>query len=154
MSSFTLAWAVCGGAYLLFCGQFSTEDFAAAAGCGLTGALWTMAIRRAAPFQFRVEKAAVNAGLRAAAGLPWATLRVAAKLLETIAKGGEGAMTTAPFFAGRQDDPADAGRRAVAVLGVSLAPDSFVIRLPEGENQIHAHALVKKAGGADARWGQ
>jgi hypothetical protein len=154
MVSFTLAWAVCSVAYLLFCGQFSTEELAAAALCGLAGALWRLAIRRAAPFQFRFVRGAAGAAFRAAAGLPSATLRVAAKLLETIAKGGEGAITTAPFFGGRQDDPADAGRRAVAVLGVSLAPDSFVIRLPEGENQIHAHALVKNAGGADARWGQ
>lgn len=152
MGVFVLAWIGAAAAYVLFAGQFGAEELATAVICGLVAGLWSAALRRVASVRLRFERGAIGAAGRALAGVPMAATKVAARLVRASIVGAAGEVVTQPFFHGRRDDHRDAGRRAVAILARSLAPDSFVLRAPEQQDEIVIHTLVETAGGEDARW--
>lgn len=154
MILFLFAWAGAALAYVLFAGQFSPDELVAAAACGLAVSLWWLALRKQAPRVFRFEPRAGSAVFRATASLPAATAKVAARLAVAVASGRGGELAHRPFVHGREDDPADAGRRAVAVLALSLAPDSFAVRDHAGEDSLAVHAILPRAPEIDARWGR
>jgi len=142
MFGFVLVWIASAAAYLLFAGGFGADELAAAAACGLAGALWSAALARAAPARLRIGAAELGELGRAVAGLPRAAAQVAAELGRAIVEGGGGAIVRQALPPGVQGD---AGRRAVAVLARSLAPDSFVVRDQAGGGEVVAHVLVRGA---------
>ena len=152
MVGFIFVWAMLAVAYVLFAGQPSAEELAFAVGCGLVAAVWSASLRRAAPLKLRYERGAATALARAVAGLPSGTWRVGLKLVRAVATASGGASSTRSFVHGRADDPRDAGRRAVAVLALSLAPDKFVLRTPGGRDEIELHELAAAQPKGDARW--
>jgi hypothetical protein len=154
MVAFIVVWGLAAGAYGLFTGSFSAEEVITAAICGLVISLWSAAIRRHADQRFAYARGTLAASARGFAGLPMATLRVGRRLSSALARPTEGKIARQAFEHGRRRAPDDAARRAVATLAVSLAPDRFVLRLPEGDDEMIVHALVPAGGAADARWGQ
>lgn len=144
-------WAVGAALYLLFAGQFTADELAAAAACGLGTSLWAAAVRYVASRRYRFERGAIVAVGRALAGLLGATTRVAWALLKAAATGAGGEIRAQPFVDGQLSDPADAGRRGVAILARSLAPDSFVLRERQGESRLELHVLTR-TGKGDPRW--
>lgn len=152
MLVFCVGWVVWTAAYVLFAGQFSADELTAAVLCGLVAALWTGALHRVAKVRFHFQAGTAGAVLRAVTGIPSGTLAVGLRLLRALVGAQSGEMSQAPFFRGRDDDPSDAGRRAVAVLAQSLAPDSFVARLPEGRGEIDIHHLTPPGRETDAGW--
>ena len=146
-----IVWAFASIIYILFAGQFSGDELIAALACGLVASLWSASMRCAAERRFRFEGAAWGAALRALAGVPGAAGKVGGKLLQATISGASGELKRETFIHGHPGDPTDAGRRAVAVLARSLAPDSFVVRTPEGEDAMMVHALVNAPAG-DPRW--
>ena len=69
-------------------------------------------------------------GLKALASVPLDALRVGRLLLLSLVRrpsGQQGMLQVQPFRQGRRGDPWDAGRRALVTLGLSLAPNSFVL---------------------------
>ncbi|MBV8972858.1 MAG: Na+/H+ antiporter subunit E [Sphingomonadaceae bacterium] len=139
------------GAYLLFVGQVSKSELWTGGGLALAVAGWTIAARACHARMLGIGADHLRPWLLALAGLPWATLRTAGVLVAALfGRQGPGA-TVSPFVHGPADAAGDNGRRATAVLAASLAPDSFVVRTPQGEDKVLVHRLV--AGNApDPRW--
>lgn len=157
MAGFVVVWLAAAGSYVLFAGQFSPDELGAAALCGLCAAFWSSSLNRAAFIQFRFERGTLAAAIRAIAGLPAATVRVAVALFRVLvtrktAKTWFAQTVGEPFIHGLRLNPADAGRRATAILARSLAPDSFIVRTPEGREEIEVHNLLGAPAMKSARW--
>ncbi len=129
------------GLYLLFAGQVSTSELATGAGVAVAAAGWTLAARAGHGRWLAVGADHLAPWGRALAELPWATLRTAGALVAALF-GRAPQSEAAPFVHGPADAAADNGRRATAVLAASLAPDSFVVRTPQGEDRALIHRIV------------
>lgn len=157
MAGFVLVWLTAAGSYVLLAGQFSPDELGAAALCGLFAALWSASLGRAASVHFRFERGNLAAAIRAIAGLPAATVWVAAAFVRVlvtrkIAEKWFARTMREPFIHGLRLNPTDAGRRATAILARSLAPDSFIVRTPEGREEIEVHNLLGAPSKKSARW--
>lgn len=141
-------WPVLFAAYLLLVGRLSADEVGLAVACGLAATAWVGALAVAAKVRFRFEPAAAGTMARAFAGLPLGV----AKTARALVRGHGGRVVRRPFVAGRERDPDDVARRAVVVLAVSLAPDRFAVRIPEGQDQIELHSLAGPPAESDARW--
>ncbi len=141
-------WPLVSAAYLLFVGQASADEVGLAIACGLGATLWLGVVAGAAGVRFRFELEAAAAAVRALAGLPLGVARTAGALM----RGYPGRVVGQRFVEGRERDPADAARRAVAVLAVSLAPDRFVLRILEGRDRLEVHGFTAAPAESDARW--
>lgn len=142
------AWALLSAAYLLLVGQLEADEIGLALACGLAAAIWFGEVASVGPLRFRFEPTAVAVAARAVAGLP----RAVAEVVPALFRGFNGRVVRQAFARGREGDPADAARRAVVLLAVSLAPDKFALRLPERRDELELHSLVEPAAETDARW--
>ncbi len=147
-------WVWLGGtaSYLILAGQVSLDEVAAGVVLGGLGAAWQRAVLRDTARRFRFERPALGAVGGALLRFPGATIRVGTRLAEALRRDVAGRREERPFHRGRVADPRDAGRRAVVVLGTSLAPDSYALRLPLDEEVIAFHVLTGEAPGGDPRW--
>lgn len=144
-----LAGAVC---YMVLAGQFSADEIAAAVILGGLGAGWHFAVMHDGARRFRFERPALRLAAASLIGLPGATFRVGARLAAALLRPVEGRRVEQVFHRGASDDPRDRGRRAAVVLATSLAPDSYVIRMPVNAETITFHALTGSSPGTDPRW--
>ena len=145
-------WPAGAASYLVLAGSLSADEIAVAVMLGALGAGWHAAILNVEARRFAFGLAAVREIGRALAGLPGATLRVGSRLATAILRGAAGRQAEVPFSIGDHTMPAEAGRRALVVLATSLAPDSYVLRIPENEGSIQYHALTARMPGGDRRW--
>ena len=145
-------WTLLAAVYLLFAGQVSADEIASAIIVGGAATGWSIAVRHASARRFGFDRAAVVVSCRALLGLPAATFRVGAKLVRAIARPARGHVRPQTFVYGARDRPEDSGRRAIATLAASLAPDSFVLRMSEPRNQIEIHVFAGKPPRSDPRW--
>lgn len=157
MAGFVLVWLAAAGSYVLLAGQFSPDELGAAVLCGLIAALWSASLNGAASVHFRFERGTLAAAIRAIAGLPAATIRVAVAFVRVLVTRRIAATwfadtTREPFIHGHRLNPTDAGRRATAILARSLAPDSFIVRTPEGREEMEVHNLSGAPAKKSARW--
>lgn len=148
MLLFAAMWGVSALGYLGLVGQLSTAEAGLALACGVAAALWATALRTAGVLHFRFEAAAAVAATRALARLP----RAVAQVAEALVRGQGGRVVRQRFVHGRDQTPADAGRRAVVLLTTSLAPDKFALRFPLGRDQLELHSLVPLLAETDPRW--
>ncbi|MBP0492704.1 hypothetical protein [Roseomonas indoligenes] len=145
-------WALLSGAYLLMAGSVQGAEVAAAVIGGGAAAAFSMALRRCAPDPFSFG--AVR--WRAFASLPGTLVRetatVAAVLLRALfrAEGERGSVAEQPFEHG-PDSPEEAARRAFSVLGLSLAPNSYVLDEPV-PGALALHRLSPQPPVPDRRW--
>lgn len=154
MLTFPLVWLAAAGVYLVFAGQLTTDELVAAALIGLAGALWWFSVQRKAQVRLRLEPAAAGAAVRAVVGLPQACVRVAARFCAIITGGKGGRIVEEAFETGRQNEPRDFGRRAVALLAASLAPDSFVVRVDKEAHRLRSHVVLTHPQPSHPRWGR
>lgn len=145
-------WLLGATSYMVLAGQFSLDEAVAAALLGLVAALWHRAVLRAGAPRFAFELRALAVLARALAGLPAATVAVGVKLAASLAGPVGGARVERAFPHGPRHRPDEAGRRAVVVLATSLSPDSYVLRLPPGEDVVLYHAVTARVPGGDPRW--
>ena len=145
-------WPVGTASYLILTGSTDADEMLVAVLLGGFGAAWHAALLRCDARNFAFERRALGEIGRAIAALPGATLRVGARLVEALVHGAAGRQVDVPFAIGRQDVPAEAGRRALVVLATSFAPDSYVLRIPANEGELDCHALTARAPGGDRRW--
>ena len=150
----TAVWVWLGGtaAYLVLAGQVSAEEVVAGVLLGGLGVAWHAAVCRCSRHGFTFERHASVAVVQAIGGLPGAIVRVGARLGLALVRGVEGRIVEQPFHRGRLDDTRDVARRATVVLATSLAPDSYVLRLPVDEETILIHAITRLSPGTDPRW--
>jgi hypothetical protein len=154
---FVFVWLALGAFYLLLAGEFSPDELGAAVLSGLIAAIWSASLKRAACIRFRFNRASLAAVRCAIAGLTAATVRVAAALCgllvaRKMAAPRLGQIVQEPFVHGRRLNPVDTGRRAIAVLARSLAPDSFVIRTQEGREEMDLHNVLGASATKNTRW--
>lgn len=140
------------GLYLFFAGEISTVEvvagvFCASCGTAMAVGLGVMAERR---FAFGPPAKAL---LKPLGNLIPELLLVGRELVVVAlggAKGQRGDFVQQPFAPGR-DDPRSLGRRALTIIGVSLAPRTFVVR-GERTEALLLHALPAKAPSPDQEW--
>ena len=150
----TAVWVWLGGTatYLVLAGQISVDEVVAGIVLGGLGAAWHAVVCRCSRHSFTFERHASVAMLQSIGGLPGAILRVGLRLGTAIVRDVQGHTLEQPFHRGRLDDTRDAARRATVVLATSLAPDSYVLRLPVDEETILIHAITQSFPGTDPRW--
>ena len=150
----TAVWVWLGGtaAYLVLAGQVSGDEVVAGLVLGGLGVAWHAVVCRCSRHSFAFERHAGPAVLQALGNLPGATLRVGSRLATALVRDVEGHIVEQPFHRGRLDDTRDVARRATVVLATSLAPDSYVLRLPVDEETILIHAMTRHSPGTDPRW--
>ncbi len=152
----TAVWVWLSGtaAYLVLAGQVSLDEVVAGVVLGGLGAVYHAANGRCSRHSFTFERRAGLEAFQAIRGLPGAILRVGSRLGTALMHDVEGHMVEQPFHRGRLDDRRDGGRRAIVVLATSLAPDSYVLRLPLDEETIVIHAITDQppGTGTDPQW--
>lgn len=139
------------GGYFLFAGTVSGEEAvvllpAVICAGGVAVLVARVAGRR---FAFRL------AWLRVLARLPRVivadTILVGRALWQAVWRGHAGVLARQPFDHGG-DNAADAARRGLVVLGVSFAPNGYVVRVPRTGEFVLVHRLVDGAAKPDAAW--
>ncbi len=148
--------ALCGfaGFYLLLAGSLSRTEVIACAvvAVGMAGLATVLHLRQ--EHRLRLSMPPVRALWRLACSLPLDTANVGLVLLRTLRRRPDGQLTAIaaqPFQPG-EDDPEDAARRALVILGSSLAPNGFVVELPRDARALRLHRLASAAPSRDTRW--
>lgn len=146
-------WCVAFGSYLLFAGTVSANELITAAAVAALASAWAYLISDCARQRFGAQHEQIVPALRALAGLAPATLRTALVLSRVATHGGTpGRALRNPLRFGVDDDPAARSRRALAVLGASLAPDRFVVHLDRRRSEAVMHAIAQADRVSDPEW--
>lgn len=138
--------------YLLFAGQATTPELAAAALTASAITAYHLHVRHHAHRRFRFAA-------------PWPRLawRITSALARDIALVGWGLARAVagrslrsgearqPFEPGGST-PTDAGHRAIAVLAASVAPNGYVIETLKPPNGLLMHRLVRRPPAPDRKW--
>ena len=150
----TAVWVWLGGtaSYLVLAGQVSVDEVVAGVTLGGLSVVWHAVVCRCSRHRFTFERHAGLALLRAIAGFPGAIPRVGSRLAIALVRDVSGHTAEQPFHRGRLDDPRDKARRATVLLAASLAPDSYVLRLPVDEETIVIHGITSRSPSTDPRW--
>ena len=153
-----VAWALLTSLYLVLAGQVSTTEVVAGLLSALVGALLSVAARRVGGrrFRFRGVPWMVLLG-RPAVVLVSDTARVGATLAHAVlqAPGVHGTpkgATVLQAFARGSEDPQDAARRGLVTLGVSLTPNSYVLRIMDERDEMRLHRLAERKPSANRAW--
>jgi hypothetical protein len=133
--------------YLLLAGTLSVSEGATAVLVGILAGLWTLAIRHQCQNRFGVPRGLLRASASAVRLLLHGTWRATGILL-SAAFGAEvrGRPLRVEFHPGVRSSAPERTRRALALLGASVAPDSYVVRLAHGRE-----ALLHSIGSPGAR---
>lgn len=146
------SWLVLATLYALFAGEVSaTEAIAGLIATGIAASYGVLLHRsRSRPLALRAPWFRVVAH-PVAALVPdaWRAGRVLLQVLWRRPDGAVGTPSRQPFREGGQD-PEDTGRRGVVTLGLSLAPNGYVLGIEAGA--IVLHRLVPAAPSADREW--
>lgn len=138
--------------YLVFAGQASENELLTGVVLAVAIAGWALALRACCGAQLAVGTDHVRPWLRTIAGLPGATVGTGGALLAAIVGRASPRTEESAFIHGSADEPRANARRATAVLIASLAPDSFVVRTPAGEDHVLIHRLARARRAPDALW--
>jgi hypothetical protein len=150
-----LCWVALGLIYFLLAGQASMTELMAGLGgvsaaSGYGVALHIGARRR--PLEFRL--AWLRSAWRPLLSLPRDSLAVGLVLLRSLTRRRRrlvGRMTRQPFDYGNEGAEARA-RRALVILGASLAPNGFVLHALKGEGVLLLHRLAPDAPSENRDW--
>jgi hypothetical protein len=146
-------WCVAFGSYLLFAGTISFDELITGAVVATLAAAWAYLISDCSRRRFSAHREQIIPALRTIAGLGPATLRTALILARVAMRGGTpGRAMRSRLRFGVCDDPAARSRRALAVLGASLAPDRFVVHLDHRRSEAVMHAIARAERQSDPEW--
>jgi hypothetical protein len=146
-------WCVAFASYLIFAGTTDSDELVTGVVVATLAAGWAYLISDCSRRRFGAHREQIMPVLRAIAGLGPATLRTAAVLTRAGLRGGSpGRAARSPLRFGLEDDPAARSRRALAVLGASLAPDRFVTYLDWRRSEAVMHAIDKAERQSDPEW--
>ena len=137
--------------YVLFAGEVSGTEAVAGLVSVTASVVFAWVAQRAEKrhFRFRLGWLAVLA--RRPVALGWDTVLVGRCLLRSIWRPVEGRLVRQDFEHGEASGEAGA-RRALVVLGVSLAPNGYVVRVPARGDFLLVHRLAPAALAADREW--
>jgi hypothetical protein len=140
---------VLSGLYLLLAGEVSLSEIVAGVLAGLLATAVSLGLTIAAERQFALRAPWPRLAPRAAWALLRDIARVALALVEAAA-GGEGGMIARQPFAGTGGEPVAVGRRALATLFASIAPNGYVTEVTPTALELHRLAPAPPA--ADRDW--
>jgi hypothetical protein len=147
-------WIVCLVLYLLFAAPVSTEELIAGvpSAAAITG--FALLYRRAEERRMDLRAPWFRVAFRALAAIPPDALRVGRALLRALwgPRSAQAGLSAQQPFRQGNDTAADATRRALVVLGTSLAPNGFVLMMPEGSETMVLHRLVQVPPQPDREW--
>lgn len=139
--------------YLLLAGTLSVPEGATAVLVGILAGAWTLVIRHQCQRRFGVPSGLPRSCARAVRLLVCGTLR-GTGILSSVGCGARvrGKPLRVEFHPGVRESPPERTRRALALLGASVAPDSFVVRLDHGREAL-LHSVGSPGNRAhDPRW--
>ena len=144
---------VLAGVYLLLAGSFDTVEAIAMLVCTVLGTALVVG-QSVVANEHVTLRPAPRAILGPLAALLPELYAVGRQLFDVAIHGASrhrGDYVHQPFDFGT-DDPREAGRRAVTLIGVSLAPRSFVIRGERANGTVLLHGFPPKPMSPDRRW--
>ena len=146
-----IIWLAFAAFYLLLAGDVSPVELVAGVACASAATSLGIGLSHIAHRRF-AGWPSPRAIFRPLAALIPETFVVGRQLVAAIFvfRDQRGAYVRQPFAPGG-DDAVSAGRRAAVVLGISLAPGSFVIRGDRTDTMI-LHALPEKSPSSDRVW--
>ena len=145
-------FVVLSGLYLFLAGTIDSIELTAMTVCAGAGTILAVALERVAKRNY-VPLAPSRAILKPFFALLPELVIVGRELMAAILVGAtrqRGAFVQQPFEPGG-DTPRDAARRAITIIGVSLAPRAFVVR-GERTDRLLLHTLPEKAASTDTAW--
>ncbi len=154
MVVFAVVWALLTAFYLTLAGQASAVEVSAGVLAGLTGALLSAAVRRTGERRFAFRGVPwLHVLGRPALALASETAQVGRTLARAVLRGPDapGAVVRQEFAPG-SEDAGSAGRRGLVTLGLSLTPNSFVLRVPDGRDGMRLHRLAARAPSENRDW--
>lgn len=147
-------WCVLAGLYLLFAGQVSSSEIIAGMIATVTATGFAVSLHRARSRRLRLRAPWLRLVGQPLTALFTDSIRVARVLLRALRRrpdGAVGILARQPFRHG--DAPAaDAGRRGLATLALSAAPNGYVLNVPSGDDALLMHRLVPAAPDPDPEW--
>ncbi len=141
-------WVALAAFYLLCAGELSADEVIAAVASGLLGTVLSALIRHPAGRRLRLRAPWPRVILWPLAHLLPDAVRVARVLLSPHP---HGEAVVQPFARGGAT-PEDAGRRALVTLAASLAPNSYVLRIPDASDSLVVHRLAHVPPPRDKAW--
>lgn len=146
-------FAVLCGFYLFLAGSADGVELSGMAICAALGVALALglSINAKAPIALRPPPRAI---LKPLAALMPELVAVGRRLVAVAVTGTdrhEGGFAQQPFEFG-DATPREAGRRAVTLIGVSLAPRTFVVRGHREDSAVLLHGFPPKAVSPDTRW--
>ncbi len=147
-----LVWILLFGLYLLFVGQATIAELVAALVTSGLAAAYHWYVRTKAHRRFRFAAPWLRLGLRVARALARDTALVGWGLTRAIlGRMVRGGLTRQPFQAGGHT-PQAAAHRGIDMLAASIAPNSYVIDVPEPPRGLLMHRLVPRPPAEDHEW--
>ncbi len=133
-------WCLLLGLYLVLEGAISSDEMVAGALAAAVATVLAVTVRRISDqsFSFRRIQWFHLLGQTTKA-LVMDTLRVAMALIRAAPTPG---VIAQEVFRSRERDPEDAANRALLVLSRSIAPNSYVIAVPDHQHELLLHRLV------------
>jgi len=139
--------------YMLLAGQVSATEIGTAVVLGVLAAAWHHAASGVSRRTFAAGAGQAARWTSAFLRMPGGVRRSLWPLARAAIMGGGAGKSLRVRFARRAaDDPAEAARRATAVLAASLAPDSFVVRVRTSRDEVLMHSLAPGQSPPDPRW--
>ena len=144
------------GIYILFAGQVSVTEIEAGAPAAVAAAGFTVLLHRVAEPEraFRLKAPWLRVLGKPLAALFPDAVRVGRALLQALWRrpsSAVGLVVRQPFQEGG-GDPASAARRGLVTLGSSLAPNGYVLGIPDEEEALLLHRLAAVPPDPDQRW--
>lgn len=146
-------WCVLFGLYLLFAGSVDTTEI----GAGLVVVtLTTMVMQFLHVGRSRTLRLMppIHVLCRPVLGVLTDSIRVGGVLLRVLWRrpdGQAGTLARQPFRQGGETAD-DAGRRGMMILSASLAPNGYVLHIPDGEDFVLMHRLASVPLSPDDEW--
>ncbi|HYZ39288.1 MAG TPA: hypothetical protein VE687_01520 [Stellaceae bacterium] len=142
-------WVSLTALYIAFAGQTSAAEIIAGLLTGVIAAGFSLLLRAGAERRFQLRAPWVSLAPRLARALLHDTGVVAAALARGAFAGHRGQVIRQPF-AEAGDNMQGAGRRALATLFASVAPNGFVLDF--GRNSFDVHRLAPAPAATDREW--
>jgi len=144
-SRLVLWWVVLWGLWLLYVGQHHTEEVVAGAIAAALSLGVGVALARLGAYRYRVD----GRRLGRAWSLPWQVARDFGLISLALLRGRpEGAWQEIEFPVGG-DDPRSAGRRALAGVLGSIAPNAYLVEFDGKRDVALVHRLDPRRGGGE-----
>ena len=147
-------WIVFLGVYLLFAGPVSASELIAGVPSAALITGFALLYRRTEERQMDLRAPWLRVILRSLGAVPGDAVRVGGALIGLLWHRREnhiGISTHQPFRHGDRT-PTDAARRAIVVLGTSLAPNGYVLMMPRDSETMVLHRLVLTPPRPEREW--